>query len=58
MNSGNIGSELAQNPQSRAMAAGFGGTIGDAWPSVSLVPEVESQQLKDEMAALHEEEER
>ena len=40
------------------MAAGFG-TIGDAPPSVSsLDPEVEKKQLQDEMAALHEEDER
>ena len=62
MNSGSIGSELAQDPkrpdQYGAMAAGFG-TIGDAPPSVSsLDPEVEKKQLQDEMAALHEEEER
>ena len=62
MNSGNMGSELAQDPQRPgqygAMAADFGGTIGDALPSVSLDPEVERQQLQDEMAALHVEEER
>ena len=58
MNSGNTGFELAQDSQSGAMAAGFGGTIDDAPPSVSLDPEVERQQLQDEMAALHEEEER
>ena len=58
MNSGNTGFELAQDPQRGAMAAGFGGTIGDAPPSVSLDPEVERQQLQDDMAALHEEEER
>ena len=61
MNSGNIGSELAQDPQKPdqygAMAEGFGGTIGDAPHSVSFDPEVERQQLQDEMAALHEEEE-
>ena len=52
---------MAQDPQRPdqygAMAAGFG-TIGDALPSVSLDSKVEKKQLQDEMAALHEEEER
>ena len=49
MNSGSTGFELAQDSQSGATAAGFGGTIDDAPPSVSLDPEVERQQLQDEM---------